>query len=174
MFSQLRTIKTKNNKPMKTICLAILLMAVMTCTGYINAQEVVAPAGNHHTTSQGSVSWTLGETVISFYSNDQFLLTQGFQHGMITISTLVGHTEWAAIFQAYPNPAGDHLIITSQKEFNWSVKYELFGLEGKVMQHGGLLFPETKIDVHHLLPGAYFIRIYQHHRLLTTFKILKQ
>ena len=159
---------------MKTTCLAILLIAVMNSSGHIIAQEVVAPAGNHHTTSQGSISWTLGETAICFYSNDQFLLTQGFPHGTIAISTLVEHKEWAAVFQAYPIPAGDYLLITYQREFDSPVRFELLGLEGKVIQHGDLLFPETRIDVYHLLPGTYFIRINQHQQLLTTFKIIKQ
>lgn len=56
-----------------------------------------------------------------------------------------------------PNPAKDFVIITSSKFTN--LKYTIIDAYGKEVLHGNLETKETKIDIHELNKGIYFIRM---------------
>jgi hypothetical protein len=46
---------------------------------FMQAQQVISTAGDYYQDENMSLSWTLGETVIETFENDNIVLTQGFQ-----------------------------------------------------------------------------------------------
>jgi len=70
----------------------ILLIACMAGIGYAFAQsvkpEVIASAGDYFTSTNNSMSWTLGECITETYSSVNNTLTQGFQQSTYTITAV--------------------------------------------------------------------------------------
>lgn len=88
--------------------------------------HVESSAGDYFASSQGSLSWTLGEVMVETYSQTQGFLTQGF-HQPLTISiTNVELVETK--ISTYPNPVHDfvHIKITQLGDYHIT----LFSLQG--------------------------------------------
>jgi hypothetical protein len=159
---------------MRHTCIAVFTALSFFLILTVSAQQVVAPAGHFHENTHGSVCWTLGETIIHAFAGSQYQITQGFQQGIVSVSTYAGNLLPGIEITAYPNPTRDLVIISIQKPTDNQLVYELFGINGNVLKRDILEIPETKIGFDHLLPGTYFIRIIQDIHLIKTFKIIKQ
>ena len=67
---------------MKILLLPFFLIIFNTCFSQSNELEVIATSGDYFEEAGISLSWTLGETIIETFSNENFILTQGFQQKM--------------------------------------------------------------------------------------------
>ena len=91
--------------------------------------------------------------------------------------------------QVYPNPATDVLFVKVESYHTSKYFYQLFDLNGKVVQNRVFEEKETVIHVGHLKPAAYILNIYSieenvklggiasgriQPRLLNSIKIIKQ
>ena len=92
--------------------LALLLFFSVFCFGQSLTPEVIATAGDYFETEEGSLSWTLGETIIETVSVDGIgTLTQGFQQAWFYISTIEEPEGLDLEVSIYPNPARDVATI---------------------------------------------------------------
>ena len=67
---------------MKKVYLFIGLVSV--CFFNVNAQEIISTSGDYFENTTGSISWTIGESMIETYTNGSEILTQGFQQSRLT------------------------------------------------------------------------------------------
>jgi hypothetical protein len=124
--------------------------------------EVIASAGDHFENDDISLSWTLGEPVISTLSGE-YILTQGFHQDLYIITAIdeVDITEYN--IQIFPNPTADYLTI----EFNSlntkieEVIIQLFDIKGGLIKEykksGDPL--STRINLQSFERANYFLRI---------------
>ena len=56
-------------------------------------QNVSGTAGAYSENANGSLSWTIGETVVETVSDGTTTLTQGFQQGNLSVTLLLNETE---------------------------------------------------------------------------------
>jgi hypothetical protein len=92
----------------------ILLIASVCCSLASQAQslspQVVASAGNYVSSAAGSLSYTIGEPVVTTVSGGSNILTQGFQQPNDIVSGLLDiEREAFGSFSLYPIPATDKL-----------------------------------------------------------------
>ena len=92
------------------------ILLLISVTGYSQdiQQQVIASAGDQYNNASASVSWTVGETVTATLTNSSIHLTQGFQQGNLTVSSLVEQDMLDFSLKVYPNPVMDILILETE------------------------------------------------------------
>ncbi len=163
------------HKPLK---LTTGLMLVLGLTN-LQAQESVSVSGGDISGSGGSVSYSVGQTVYQTHSGATGSQAQGVQQPY-EISTVTSIEKVKLInlsVKAYPNPTSDYLILSvAEAERSRSLKsmsYELYDVNGRVLQNKKLTDTETQIDMGNYAPSNYFVKVIQENKELKTFKIIK-
>ncbi len=78
-----------------------------------------------------------------------------FDSAMVCITTLVEKGSSEALFQIFPNPVADELIVNVQHKDN----IEITDINGKVIYKAESRNEQTKINTSHLTKGVYILRI---------------
>jgi hypothetical protein len=137
--------------------------------------EVIASAGDHFENNDISLSWTLGEPVISTFTGD-YILTQGF-HQDLYIITAIDEVEVSQLdIQIFPNPTPDFVNIQinqNQKDLG-NIKIQLLDLKGSLLQEVELskLTDQTKLNLQSYQRSQYYLRIIINDKIIT-YKIVK-
>ena len=158
---------------MKTVIFLILPLFIIFQVN-VNAQEVVATGGDHFSNSYGSLSYTLGETVIETFSKPEYTLTQGFQQSLLIepISDSTGKSSIVVV--ANPNPATHLVRVNVENAGTGNLTYVLSSSGGEQLFTGQFEPPETEIPVESLPPSIYILKIYSGDEEVKSFKIIKQ
>jgi len=133
----------------------ILVLCAFSGQGQKLTPQVVASAGNVSKAGGFSIEWTLGELVTERLTNGNSKLTQGFHQGNLVISSVSNPTLEG--INIYPNPVSDELVVenNSGKE----VQFDLFDLNGRLVETQKLAFGQHKAQMHSLANGSYIIQI---------------
>lgn len=160
------------HKTLKTCGVALLGF------GYIplQAQTVATATGGNGTGSGGTVSYSVGQTVITTNKGVNGSVAQGVQQPY-EISVIAGleNTESITLeYSVFPNPAADYLKlkITDYKFENLS--YQLYDTNGKQIINQRISEPESMVSLNGLQKGSYFLKLTDHTTSIKTFKIVKQ
>lgn len=139
------------------------------------AQNGVPATGGKASGSGGTASYSVGQVVYTTSAGSNGNVAQGIQQPIL-ITTVTGLEEAKGInlsVSAYPNPSTDYLIL-KVSEFNISkLSYQLYDVQGKLIQNEEIIGNETRIVTSHFLPSMYFIKVYQGSSEIKTFKIIK-
>jgi hypothetical protein len=141
----------------------------------LKAQESVNATGGNARGSGGSASYSVGQVVYITNTETNGSVAQGVQQPF-EISVLTGLEEAQGInlsVRAYPNPTTDYLTL-SISEFDISnLSYQLYDMQGKLLQNEKITGNETSIVMNNLVPATYFVRITEGNKEVKAFKIIK-
>ena len=139
----------------------------------VSAQESVNATGGDASGSGGSASYSIGQVVYTTNTGTSGSVAPGVQQPYeISIVTGIGEAK-AIMLSAYPNPTINYLTL-SIAEFDVSnLSYQMFDMQGKLLQTNKLTGTETQIDMSRYVPSAYFVKVIQGSREIKTFKIIK-
>ena len=159
------------NRKKTTTSVLFLLLSI----GGIQAQETLPASGGNASGSGGSVSYTVGQVFYSSNSATNGTVTQGVQQPF-EISEITGLEEVQEInltVSAYPNPTTDYLTL-SIDEFDISnLSYQLYDMQGKLLQLEKISENQTSIVMNNLVPATYFVKVMRGNTEVKTFKIIK-
>ncbi len=77
------------------------------------------------------------------------------------------------MISAYPNPTTDFLNLKVERYEDRNLSYQLFDVNGKIIETKKLKSEQTSINMRNLVPATYFIHIIQNNKKVKTFKIIK-
>jgi hypothetical protein len=159
---------------MKRPILFILLLFLS--GGLLQAQlQVISTAGGVAENSNGSVSWTMGETVVGSFEGTNATITQGFQQGNLVVSTGVKTPPDLEIqTRVYPNPVEDRLNVNIKNGENIELNYSLYNLEGKLLKNGLVESPSFSINLGEYPVGQYILKVKTEDELINSFNIVKR
>jgi len=124
------------------------------------AQEVISSGGDFFYSSNGSLSWTVGETSTETISNSSKIFTQGFQQNYESILFLESITYQADV-KIFPNPVNTALYIQWLQSQNNETTIELSDTYGKKLYQTSIskTNPETiiTIDLSTFSAGIYYV-----------------
>ncbi len=82
-------------------------------------------------------------------------------------------TQTNSWFSVWPNPTTDYVRVQMSDDIQ-NCAYQLFNMNGKLLQGGQLFDNHSEIDVRNLVTGTYILKVEdkQHHTQTT--KIIKQ
>jgi hypothetical protein len=138
--------------------------------------EVISSAGDYFSNQNISLSWTLGEPVISTLEAD-YILTQGF-HQDLYIITAVDEVEITGLdIKIYPNPTPNEVNIVwtpFNNHQNQKVIIQLFDFNGRLIlqEESKTDHLSAKINLLSFERAQYLLKIIYNEQI-KTFKIIK-
>jgi len=161
----------------KSIGVATLLTFTFSLSTLM-AQETIPATGGNASGSGGTVSYSVGQVVYTTNTGANGSVAQGVQQAF-EISVVTGIEEAKGInlvVSAYPNPTTDFLILKVDASASLSIKslsYQLFDMNGKLLQNKKIEGNETSIVMSNLVPATYFVKVTEGNKEVKTFKIIK-
>lgn len=155
--------------------LGLLLSLLIISWNSSIAQESINTTGGDIQGSGGSVSYSAGQVEYHTSSTADASVAEGVQQPY-EISVITGIEEGDGIehtVKAYPNPTINKLTL-EVKEFKIStMTFQLYDMEGKLLQSRKLTSKQTQISMSELPTGVYFLKVTQTQQAIKTFKIVK-
>ena len=122
---------------MKSYVLVLSSTLFLLFLSKINAQEVVSSSGKTYTNDMGSISWTLGESVIASHIQTDQILTQGFHQSKLTITGTNNLQSLDLDLSIFPNPSSTWFQIELKEwPFNEQLSFDISNLIGKQLHQG--------------------------------------
>lgn len=145
------------------IILTLITTLALTAMGQLAlTPSVVSAAGNYYAGNDLSISWTIGDLVISTLKGENLTLTQGFQQPT-GIGTGILPKELQGNIFVYPNPARDELFIRFEILNGGDYLLELQDVTGRitVQRIYKQVAPNDIIRLTALpdAPGIYFLKL---------------
>lgn len=148
------------------------------------SREVIAAGGDFFISSAGSLSWTLGETVIETFENNSIniILTQGFQQpDEFVKNDTTGIWELPSsntLLKLYPNPTAHFVKLELKHDADSKLKIELVDMLGRVIntdhfEAGKGQVSNYQLDVSSLSAGMYMFRLTGNGQILNSYKFQK-
>ena len=150
-----------------------ILLSFWSIIAFAQPLEVISSAGNHFNNSSGSISFTIGECIISTANSATLILTQGFQQPILVFVDPTSINK-ALDFEisVFPNPVQEQ--VTLEVDVPHGLHYILFNINGVMIERNQLLSKETEIDFSQLDPSTYILKVFKSPEESRTFKIIKQ
>jgi len=144
---------------------------------YINnilAQQTVSTSGLTINNTAGSISYTIGQ-IDYITAGNAFTMTQGVQQVFVKSAlTYIATIDKSITLSVWPNPIIDKLFIKIAGNTNAGFSYQLFSIEGQLMETKKILGNYTTIDTHTYSVGVYIISISYANNPSLRFKIIKK
>ena len=139
------------------------------------AQESVNATGGNASGSGGSASYSVGQVVYTTNTGTSGSVAQGVQQPY-EISVVTGLEEAKGInlsVSAYPNPTTDFLELKVESEKLKDLSFQLYDMNGKLLQSEKITGNQTSIVMSNLVPATYFVKVTEGNKEVKTFKIIK-
>ena len=148
-----------------------ILLSFWSIILFAQPQQVISSSGGVFENSSGSISFTIGECVISSLSSAGTMLTQGFQQPKLAIIENSPVSLQGMDIVAFPNPAEEFVILKTE-DFQ-GLSYTLYDLHGRIVQQNDIISTETQLNFNLLEPSTYLLKVTRNKTVLRTFKINK-
>jgi hypothetical protein len=146
----------------------------------LQAQEVIPAAGGNAYGSGGTSSYTIGQIFYTTNTGSNGSVAQGVQQPfeILVMSRIEQTTDIHLICKAYPNPTSNYLTLTIEDSNNLNLMYQLFDINGGLIENEEVINNETIIIMTSRSVGIYILRVYKadgfSKKEIKTFKIIKQ
>jgi len=153
--------------------ITVLLLIFLQFVGY--SQESTNTAGGNAAGSGGSASYSVGQVVYTTNTGANGSVAQGVQQPYeISVITAIEEAKGINLsVSAYPNPTTDFLTLEVNDIELSNLSFQLYDLQGKLLQNQKITDKQTSIAMSHLLPATYFVKVFQANTEIKTFKIIK-
>lgn len=158
----------------KRLRLSALLLLGLGMTG-LQAQESVNATGGNASGSGGSASYSVGQVVYTTNTGTSGSVAQGVQQPYeISVVTEIEEAKVINLtVSAYPNPTTDYLTLIIEELEISNLSYQLYDINGKLLQNEKIERNQTSIDMSKLVPAIYFVKVVHEGKEVKTFKIIK-
>lgn len=164
------------------LVLLMLSIVALVAQGQSVSPDVWASAGGYYASSDGSVTWTLGETLIETHANPgmEIIVTQGFNQPYLkqtTTGTNQTIQDNSPVFTVFPNPTSGFIRIKLSKPIDKPVQVELYNTLGQLIQSDLWLpntaAPEMVLSLENQANGVYFLQVTMAGESLGVYKVQK-
>ncbi len=151
-----------------------LLIVVMCFSGSMQAQTSVNASGGDASGSGGTVAYSVGQVVYTSNSASTGTVDQGVQHAYEIYTVSIKEIAMNISLTAFPNPTTENLTLRISDYNNEKLSYQLFDLQGKALNTGQIVGPQTLINMNSLPRATYFLNVLdQENKKVQSFKIIK-
>jgi len=158
----------------KKLKLSAVLLLGLGLTG-LQAQESVNASGDNASGGGGSASYSVGQVVYTTNTGANGSVAQGVQQPYeISVVTAIEEAKGINLsVTAYPNPTTDYLTLGIDEFEISNLSYQLYDMNGKLLQSEKITGNQTSIIMSNLVPATYFVKVIQGNKEVKTFKIIK-
>ena len=157
----------------KRLHISTVLLLALGFSG-LQAQTAIVATGGNASGSGGSMSYSVGQVFYTTATGTSGSVAQGVQQPFeISVETGVEKTGISLTASVYPNPTTNYLTLEVKDFELTALHYQLYDLQGKLLQTKKITEAKTKIAMSNLLPAIYFVKVIQAKKEVKTFKIIK-
>jgi Secretion system C-terminal sorting domain len=159
----------------KKLLTALLLIGLGGATR-LQAQETVITTGGEASGTGGIASYTIGQVFYTTQTGTNGNTVASGVQQPYEISVVTGIHEAKGInlsVTAYPNPTTDYLTVKVENYKTEHLQYQVFDMNGKLLQTVRAQGQETKIETSNLVPANYFVKVLDDNKEIKVFKIIK-
>lgn len=159
---------------MRTKCSFLVILIFTMVSSY--AQEAVLAAGGDGTGSGGSAAFSVGQiiSVTSTGTSGESIHGVQIPYEIYIVDGLDQFKGLELLLSTYPNPVAD-LLILKVESLEWNdMNFQMYNSDGRILFSDMLLGTETTIDMSHLAPGMYYLKVNKEKDAVKTFKIIKK
>ncbi|HNW68057.1 MAG TPA: T9SS type A sorting domain-containing protein [Bacteroidales bacterium] len=162
------------SKKLKSLGVATLLTFTFSLST-VSAQESVNTTGGNALGGGGSASYSVGQVVYATNTGTNGSVAEGVQQPYeISVVTEIEEAKGINLsILAYPNPTTDYLELKVESEKLKDLSYQLYDMNGKLLQNEKITGNQTNILMSNLAPATYFVKVIQGNKEVKTFKIIK-
>jgi hypothetical protein len=159
----------------KRLKLSAVLLLGLGLTG-LQAQESVNAIGGNASGSGGSASYSVGQVVYTTNTGTNGSVAQGVQQPYeISVVTAIEVAKGINLsITAYPNPTTDYLQLKVESETLKDLSFQLYDINGKLLQTKKLTDTKTQIKMSSYVPSTYFVKVIAGNQSIKEFKIIKK
>ena len=152
----------------------VLLTAGLLWVSLAQAQESVNATGGDAIGSGGTVAYSVGQVAYTNNTSTSGTISQGVQQAYEIFTVGIKETELNISLSVFPNPMADNLTLQISDYNNEKLYYQLFDMQGKLLNNGQLTAQQTQINMNGLPFATYFINVVnQENKKFQSFKIVK-
>jgi len=138
----------------------------------LQAQESPTASGGEATGAGGTMSYSVGQVVYTTNTGANGSVSQGVQQPYDIFTTVgINETSINLEMNVYPNPTSDYLTL--KVEVSKGLSYQLFDMQGKLIENRKLKANNTIIQMEGLPKATYFLKVTEESQTVKTFKIIK-
>src|SRR5581483_5115121 len=143
----------------RRLCAVLFVLVTQACISQTSTPDIITSAGGYQSNVSGSLSWTMGETIIETGNAPNNFLTQGFeQPTSIIISNVDNVGDPSANVTAYPNPSASLVYVTSSS--NNPLRAEVMDLAGQMVYKKTIYAQDNALNLQSLASGVYLLRLF--------------
>lgn len=144
---------------MKSVFIVISVFFISTLLFSQEKLEVISSAGGDYSDNNISVSWTIGEPVISTLKQGDFVITQGF-HQSKYIVTSINETKIVPFeVNVFPNPTTDLINVKINQTDLKGYDIKLFDISGKILYSKNIKSNNNQLDLSQYNAGQYILKV---------------
>lgn len=158
----------------KRLKLSVVLLLSLGLIG-LHAQTRFIATGGNALGSGGNASYSIGQVVYTTNKGTNGSVAQGLQQAF-EISVVTGLNEAYGInlsVTVFPNPTTDYLILEVNDFDVSNLYFQLYNINGKLIQSKKITCNKTSIVMSNLVPATYFVKLVQGYNEVKMFKIIK-
>jgi len=155
----------------KKIKLSVLLLGIGITA---QAQQATTASGGDASGSGGTVAYSVGQVVYTTNTDVSGTVSQGVQQPYEIFTVGIKETELNILLSVFPNPTAYNLTLQISDYNNEKLSYQLFDMQGKLLNNGQVIAQQVQINTANLPPATYFINVVnQENKKIRSFKIIK-
>ena len=158
-------------KKILSLCCCLLSLGATT----LFAQQMNLAAGGEASGTGGTVSYSIGQLFYTPISGSTHNILQGVQQpyeiSVLAVKEVAKKIELVAT--VFPNPTVDNFTLKVENNKFKNLYYELYDLNGQLLQKNKVESDETQIGIANLNSSYYILRVYDGNESIKTFKISK-
>ena len=155
----------------KKVKLSVLLLGLGLTA---QAQQAITTTGGNASSSEGSISYSVGQIVYKTNSGSTGSAAQGVQQPY-EISILLGIEDNSINLKltAYPNPTSNFLTLNASNAKLSTLNFELYDISGKLIESRKIISSSETIAMENLPNATYFLKVNNNNNEVKIFKIIK-
>jgi hypothetical protein len=141
----------------------------------ILGQQNFVSLGGDITSSENSISYSVGQVSYSNVESNEGTIIQGLQQPYEIIQLTGIETEQVngLKLSVYPNPSVDYLKLVIGDNKPHDMSYQLYDNKGMLLQNKDITDTETFIEIGDYVSSIYYLQVCRDQKKLTIFKIIK-
>lgn len=153
--------------------IAVVVFLIVSSGG--NAQEVIPAGGGNSEGSGGKLTFTVGQVLNNTNTGSGGTVSEGVQQPYeIWVYSGVEETNGIELgCSVFPNPVSDILTLQIRDFRNLNLRFQLYDVNGKILENNKIESEETLISAKNLTSGTYFLKVVLNETEVKIFKLIK-
>jgi len=154
-------------------CILLLSVGLFSVS---QAQQAVLTTSDNAGGSNGSVSYSVGQTAYLSQSGTNGFIIEGVQQPY-EIQFMPGVEEmkdYGIDCSVFPNPTSGEVTLKIEPRSHMKLRYRLSGIRGELILENPVEASQQVIPMETLSPGTYFLTLLEIETALKTYKIIKR